>query len=89
MGSIGPSLLAEGDELATGAVLLLTCPVLVQMISVCWQGGNKGTCKELCLRLLLDMGAAGRDNWSMRKCVCSVEQLPWNMADSVIKPGEA
>ena len=89
MGSVRPSLLAEGDELATGAVLLLSCPVLVQTILACWQGGNKGTCKELCLCFLLDMGAAGRGNWSTGKCVCSVEQLPWNVADAVIKPGEA
>ena len=40
MGSVRPSLLAEGDELATGAALLLSCPVLVQAILACWQGGN-------------------------------------------------
>ena len=34
------------------------------------------------------MSAAGRGNWSPGKCVCSVEQLPWNVADAVIKPGE-
>jgi len=70
MGSVRPSLLAEGDELATGAVLLLSCPVLIQTILACWQGGNKGTCEELCLRFLLDMGTAGRgNNWSTGKCL--------------------
>ena len=74
MGSVRPSLLAEGDELETGVILLLSCPVLVQTILACWQGGNKGTCEELCLCFLLDMGAAGRSNWSTGKGVCSVEQ---------------
>ena len=57
MGSVRPSLLAKGDEPATGAVLLLSCPVLVQTILACWQGGNKGTV------------LSGRGNWSTGK-VC-------------------
>ena len=64
MGSVRPSLLTEGDELARSAVLLLSCPVVIQTILACWQGGNKGTCEELYLWFLLDMGTAGRGNWS-------------------------
>lgn len=86
--SIGSSLLAIGDGMATGAVLL-SYLVLIYMVLAFWQGGNKGTCEELCLQLFLTIGAAGRANWSMRNCVCSIDQLFWGMVDGVIKPGEA
>ena len=51
------------------AVGLLSCPLLIQTVLACWQDGNKDTCKELCLRFYLTMGAAGRGNWSTKKCL--------------------
>ena len=87
MRSVRPSLLAEGDELATGAVLLLSCPVLIQTVLACWQGGSKGASKELCLHFFLVVLQVEASE--AQESVCSVEQLSSNMADGVIKAGEA